>query len=74
MNVTTATGKSFKCDFSVPGLNPPRLYLHIVDASLHEVAVAFTKTVELPLQDYPDYTEFDSMNVTPDGGVNICLK
>lgn len=69
--VTTSKGTQFTADLILPTLNPERLYIHVINATVGDVASAFT--TELPLKEYPAYTTFDSMNVTT-GGVNVCLK
>ena len=74
LTITTYTGKTFECDLAVENPSPSRLYMHIVNCSLSDVARTFTDEAELPIEGYPAYTAFDSMNVTPDGGINICLK
>ena len=73
MTIKTSQNKTFNCDLAVTSPNPPRLYLHIVDADIADVAKVFTDKTELPIEGYPSYTEFDSMNMTQ-GGINICLK
>ena len=72
MTVTTSSGKIFEADLVVENLNPERLYINVIGSTVAAVAQAFT--TELPLQEYPDYTVFDSMNITPRGGVTVCLK
>lgn len=74
LTIETKSGKRFSCDLAVENPSPPRLYLHIVGTPLSDVAMTFTDESELPLAGYQDYTAFDSMNMTPDGGINICLK
>lgn len=74
MTIRTKTGKEFECDLAIPNPNPQRLYLHIVNSPVKEVGKTFTDEDELPVECYEQYTAFDSINVTPDGGINICLK
>lgn len=74
MTIETKTGKSYLCDLAVENPSPPRLYLHITGTTVAKAALVFTNEAELPINGYPAYTAFDSMNVTPDGGINICLK
>lgn len=75
MTITTKTGKTFDCDLLLPSTDPDRLYIHIINTPLHDVAVVFTdEAKELPLNDYPEYKNFDAMNVTRSNGVHICLK
>ena len=74
MTVITATGKEFEADLVVESTNPERLYVHIINSTVAEVATVFTSPSELPLVGYLGYTVFDSMNVTPTGGINVCLK
>lgn len=74
MTITTAKGKEFNADLAVESTNPERLYVHIINTSVAVIAAVFTNSDELPVQGYPAYTAFDSMSITPSGGVNICLK
>ncbi len=75
MTITTKSGKQFECDLAIPNPSPQRLYLHIVGSPVKEVGKTFTdEEAELPIECYDQYTAFDSMNMTPDGGINICLK
>ena len=69
--VITSKGHTFSVDLAIETPNPERLYIHVINATVGDVASAFT--TELPLKEYPAYTTFDSMNVTI-GGVNVCLK
>jgi len=74
LKIRTATGKEFDCNVVTASKEPPRLYVYVVNAQAKEAALVFTDETELPLEGYPAYTAFDSMNMTPDGGINICLK
>lgn len=73
MTIKTSQNKTFNCDLAVTSQNPERLYLHIVDADIADVAKVFTDKAELPIDGFPDYTAFESMSMTQ-GGINICLK
>ena len=72
MTIHTSAGTAFECDMAVVNQNPERLYVHIINSPIAEVAQACI--TELPFREYPDYTVFDSLNTTPTGGVNVCLK
>lgn len=73
MKIKTKTGTEFECDMVAENPSPPRLYLHILNSSVGEVAAAFTDASELPIDGYPDYTAFQSVSVTPEG-VNVTMK
>ncbi len=73
MEIMTAKGKKFEYDMLVENPTPPRLYIHIINSSLPEVAAVFTDQSELPIVGMPRYTEFQSISATP-YGVNVALK
>ena len=73
MIITTKTGKTFESDMVAENPSPPRLYLHILGTPLGTLAGIFTSPEELPIDGYPDYVQFQSISVTPDG-VNVTLK
>ena len=72
-NIKTASGKEFNCDMIAENPSPPRLYLHFPGASLPALAAIFTSPDELPIEEFPDYSAFQSISVTP-FGVNVALK
>lgn len=75
MIIKTKTNKTFDCDSVLPTIDPERLYLHITNTPLHEIATVFTdEENELPIEGYPEFKKFDSMNTTRYGGINVCLK
>ena len=73
MIIKTAKGTSFECDAVSENPSPPRLYLHIMNASLADVAAAFTDPAALPVEGFPFYDAFQSISMTP-YGVNVALK
>ena len=74
MTIRTARGKEFQCDMAVENPSPPRLYLSIINTTVSKIASTFTNPKELPVEGYTRYTAFSSMNMTPEGGVIVCLK
>lgn len=73
MTIKTATGREFESDFPISIDTPPRLYLTIHDASLADVAVAFSDPLELPIEGYEYFDAFQNMSVSPDG-IRVTLK
>lgn len=73
MMIKTASGREFECDMVAENPSPPRLYLHILNASLSEVAAEFTNPAALPVEGFPMYDAFQSISMTP-YGVNVALK
>lgn len=71
--IKTASGREFECDMVAENPSPPRLYLHILNASLADVAAEFTNPAALPVEGFPMYDAFQSISMTPHG-VNISLK
>lgn len=71
--VHTQSGKEFNCDMSAQHVDPPRLYLHLVDTSFADVVTAVTGENGLPFEEFPEYSFIQSISVTPIG-VNLALK
>ena len=74
MQIKTATGKTFEADMVVETKDPERLYVHIISSTVSQIARTFTSPSELPIDGYPDYTAFVSLNTTPTNAINVVLK
>ena len=73
MTITTKSGKTFECDLAIESTTMPLLYLNITDSTVKKVSDAFTsEDKELPLAEYPAYTKFSFMSVSP-AGVKVTL-
>lgn len=75
--IRTATGKEFECDFFSCIPDPPRLYLNIVNASITDVAVAFSnhaETMQLWIENYyfAQYTRLVSL-APQNGAIKVSL-
>lgn len=65
MTVTTATGKELNPEMVVQNPEPPRLYLHFKDESMQEIGTIFLNPEELPLKEYPTFTQLQSISQNP---------
>ena len=65
MTVTTATGKELNPEIVVENPTPPRLYMHFGDESMQEIGMIFLNPAELPLEEYPTYTQVQSISQNP---------
>ena len=73
MTVHTQSGKEFHCDMVSENPYPQRLYLHIINSSMTEVAAAVMGEDGLPLIEFPEYSFVQSLAMGPIG-VNLALK
>lgn len=71
--ITTKQGKEFECDMVAENPMPPRLYFHIVNSTMADVASTFTAANQLPIKNYAAYTELQSIS-NAGGGINVALK
>lgn len=65
MTVTTATGKELNPEMVVTNPEPPRLYLHFNGVSMYEIGAILLNPEELPLEEYPTYTQVQSISQNP---------
>jgi len=65
MTVKTATGKELNPEMVVQNPEPPRLYLHFNDESMQEIGMVFLNPDELPLEEYPTFTQVQSISQNP---------
>lgn len=65
MTVTTATGKELNPEMVVENPTPPRLYMHFNGASMYEIGAILLNPEELPLEEYPTYTQVQSISQNP---------
>lgn len=73
VTIITATGKQLESDKVTTVKNPPLLFANIVNKSVANVAKIFTNPKELPIEGYPDFTEFVSLSISTNG-VQITLE
>lgn len=73
ITIITATGKHLDSDKVTTVKNPPLLFANIVNKPVSEVAMIFTNPEELPIEGYPDFTEFVSLSISSNG-VQITLE
>lgn len=73
VKITTAKGKQLEADKVTTVKNPPLLFANIVNTPVADVAKIFTNPKELPIEGYPDFTEFQSLSISTNG-VQIVLK
>ena len=62
MTVTTATGKELNPEMVVQNPEPPRLYLHFNGVSMYEIGAILLNPEELPLEEYPTFTQVQSIS------------
>lgn len=65
MTVTTATGKELNPEMVVENPTPPRLYMHFSGESMWEIGSILMNPEELPLEEYPTYTQVQSISQNP---------
>ena len=65
MKVTTATGKELNPEMVVENPTPPRLYMHFSNESMQEIGMIFLNPAELPLEEYPTFTQLQSISQNP---------
>ena len=65
MTVTTATGKELNPEMVVANPEPSRLYLHFNGVSMYEIGAILLNPEELPLEEYPTYTQVQSISQNP---------
>ena len=73
MTVTTPSGKEFNCDKATQTVEPRRLYLHLIDTSIVEIAMTVLGENGLPLKEFPNYYIVQSISASP-FGVNLVLS
>ena len=67
------SGEEFTADLINESTNLNVLFVHLIDTTAADAATAFTDPENVDIEGYEDYTVFNSMNITPGGGINICL-
>ena len=73
MTVHTPSGKEYSCDMVSENPYPQRLYLHLTNTTMADVAVTVSSEGGLPFTEYPDYCFMQSIAAGPIG-VNLALK
>lgn len=71
--ITTATGKKFESDHATTTVDPPRLFLTVLNKPMSEVAQIFFDPAELPLKGYKKYKQLNAIS-EGDRSVNVILK
>ena len=74
MKVITAKGNEFECDSITFIPSPMRLYLHIVGASMADVAPVFYEEGQLPIEGYPLFNHVQAISSEGAARVKVSLK
>lgn len=61
ITITTATGKTFESDYAIALPNMPAGYIRIIHDNLKYVRSVFADSAELPLKEYPQYSQIVTM-------------
>lgn len=61
ITITTATGKTFESDYAIALPNMPVGYIRIIHDNLKYVRSVFADSAELPLKEYPQYSQIVTM-------------
>lgn len=61
ITITTATGKTFESDYAIALPNMPVGYIRIIHDNLKYVRSVFKDSAELPLKEYPQYSQIVTM-------------
>lgn len=61
ITITTATGKEFQSDYAIALPNMPVGYIRIIHDNLKYVRSVFEDSAELPLKEYPQYSQIVTM-------------
>ena len=61
ITITTATGKEFQSDYAIALPNMPVGYIRIIHDNLKYVRSVFSDNAELPLKEYPQYSQIVTM-------------
>lgn len=61
ITITTATGKEFQSDYAIALPNMPVGYIRIIHDNLKYVKSVFSDSAELPLKEYPQYSQIVTM-------------
>lgn len=61
ITITTATGKEFQSDYAIALPNMPVGYIRIIHDNLKYVKSVFSDNAELPLKEYPQYSQIVTM-------------
>lgn len=73
ITITTATGKEFQSDYAIALPNMPVGYIRIIHDNLKYVRSVFADSAELPLKEYPQYTQIAAM-VDEATAIKLVLK
>ena len=73
MKVITAKGVEFDCESITFVPTPPRLYLHLVNASMREASVFYEKG-QLPIEGYPAFNTVQSVSSEGAARIKVSLK
>lgn len=74
MQVKTSAGNTLECESITSIPSPPRLYLHLINTSIETVNKIFVEENQLPLQEYPAFTEVQSISQEGSARVKVSLR
>lgn len=73
ITITTATGKEFQSDYAIALPNMPVGYIRIIHDNLKYVRSVFSDSAELPLKEYPQYSQIVTM-IDETTAIKLVLK
>ena len=74
MQVKTSVGNILECESITSIPSPPRLYLHLINTSIETANKIFVEENQLPLQEYPAFTEVQSISQEGSARVKVSLR
>lgn len=74
IGITTADGRQFQCVSVTRDRLSKYLFIYINSGNIDEAIIAFRNKTSLPLVEFPEFKQFDSLSITAANDLTIRLR